>query len=100
MRTLAAMLLAVVALFAGLVVARADDAPAKRPEWPDTVRGEGRTAEAATNAALAEAQHEVSLYLVANYPDIQWRPTAEYLRRRLAIRIQGPDRTGDKTSDF
>jgi hypothetical protein len=102
MRTIAGMLLVVVARLAGPAAARADDAPPARPEWPAEVRGEGRNPEAATNAALTRAKDAVWQYLVVNYPDISWQPTTEYLRRRLAVCVQRPERADpkDKNSDF
>ncbi len=101
MRLLAGPLLAVLTLLTGRVPARADDpAHGSTGELPDKVEGEGDTREAATKQALLKAREEVWQYLIAKYPDISVKPTAEYLQRSgIVVRIQGPSRADGKNGE-
>jgi hypothetical protein len=95
MRTFAGLLTAVT-LLAGPAGLRADDVPSVSQEWQETVEGVGKTREAAHAAALKEAEAAVSRYLVANYPEIRWNPSGEYLKRTgIATLYRGPNRVDD-----
>jgi hypothetical protein len=95
MRLLAGPMLTVAALVAGPLYVRADNPSPPPPDLPTTVAGEGDSEAVATNTALEDAHKKVCKYLRAKYPDIEVKPTAEFLQRaRIINRIQGPDRRG------
>ena len=90
MRCLGGSLLTVLALLAGGTAVRADRR-AQPDDLPESVKGKGETPEAAMRAALDEARGAFEQYLNARYPEIQARPTVEFLRRtHLVERVAEP----------
>src|SRR5438876_1167794 len=91
MRPLLVPFLAAIAFLAGPARLRADLPAAARGVLPETIEGEGDTADEAKKAALADAEERVWLFLLANHPEIGWKPTAQYLQRHNIVALaRGP----------